>query len=297
MSAVVDSDTRRTLVVTACDANHYGLATGLIASLNAISDRSFQIGFAQVGDVPVPAAIRDGVDVLVGVSAGTFKLQPGEGFMLAALAVKARLPELFPGYDIYVWLDGDIWIQNAAGLEEVVRDIDEVDICIAPQIDIHYHGCEFPDHYTLATYRGLFGDEVTERYVRRPMVNSGVFAARRDSPLWRRWSDLLFELRARIGERPGRFFSDQIPLHYLIFSGALTFAPLRTINNWLVSHAPVRFSHKARLTVPSPPFEEINIVHLIGSSKDLTFDFAGRQFGMTYQAIQDFKAFKAAQTP
>lgn len=280
----------RVIVITGCDSNHFWLAEGLIQSLRAITARAFHIGFAQVGDIAPAAAIRDGVDVYRTVSVDDAPHQPGQGFLLAALAVKSRLPELFPGYDVYIWLDGDTWVQNSMGLDELILNAHAANICINPQIEPDYFMCEFPDQYTIDVYTGLFGEARTKTYVRRAMVNSGVFSATAGSPLWARWTDLLMTLREQLRHRTDRFFSDQIPLHYLIFSGQITMYPLRSVNNWLVAHAMPGFhSVTGHLLVPSHPHEEINIVHLLGPAKNQTVTAHEREYGLTYQGMQAFR--------
>lgn len=282
----------KVIVVTGCDANHYGLAQGLIASLSEIADRTFDIGFVQVDSTPAPAEITDSVQRLHVLVPDNLEIWGGKGFLLAALAVKARLPEFFPGYDVYVWLDGDTWIQQAAGLDEIISQAAMADVCINPQIDRAYFKCNYPDDYTAKVYVALFGRATAERMVRRVMFNSGVFAAQASSPLWEAWRDLLYDVRDRIAADDDRFFSDQIPLHYLIHMGRLRAHPMRAVNNWLVLHGPpIVEPRTGRLLTPYAPHEVINIVHLIGSSKRLTCRVGGRTFPLTYAGFRDMSLY------
>ena len=34
---------------------------------------------------------------------------------------KPYIPEMFPGYDTYVWVDADVWFQDAGGLDDYVE--------------------------------------------------------------------------------------------------------------------------------------------------------------------------------
>jgi hypothetical protein len=257
------------LVVTACDAAHYPLAEDLVASLRATGEQGFRIGFIQMGDVPPPAELVDAVDEVRIAAGDGEEHREGEGFLAAKLAIKPRIPEFFPGYETYIWMDGDTWVQDAAGLRQIAHQARDADISIHPQLDPAYWQCEFPDEHTLTVYKQLFGGDIQARYMRRPMVNAGVFGARADSPLWSLWRDLLFEVRERLSDQPHRYFSDQIPMHYLIYSRNLRIAPLRAVNNWLAHHAaPQLHIHTGKLITPTYPHEKINIIHLVGPSKD-----------------------------
>lgn len=273
----------RTIVITGCDANHDVLASELLASLRYAAVRDVAIGFLRVGEAPAPEALTSLADIVVQVPVGDLAIRPGEGFQVACLAVKARLPDLFPGYDIYIWLDGDTWVQNGAGLDQIAMGASQADVCIHPQLDPNYFACQFPDNYTLLVYEHLFGAHERERLARFPMVNGGVFGARATSPLWQAWKASLDEIRARLMPQTSRFFSDQIPLHRLIYSGQLTLYPLRAVNNWLVLHGLPRLDKRTgRLTSPSFPYEEINIVHLVGDSKWSQYKIDGTIMSLRY---------------
>ena len=274
------------IVVTGCDANHDPLAAELLASLQADGARAYDIGFIRVGAVPPPADIAALADRLVEVG-GVVPIKPDEGFQLAHEGIKARLPECFPGYDTYVWLDADTWVQNPIGLADVIETASLADISIHSQADPNYFTCLAPDDYTLSVYTVMFGDEDRVKFVRFPMVNTGVFGARAHSPLWAAWKAALWEARQRLADREVRFFSDQIPLHRLIYYGAIRMHPLRAVNNWLVLHSLPRLDWATRqLTAPSFPSEPINIVHLIGPSKWQTYPLNGQQISLRYTSFK-----------
>ncbi len=276
----------KTIVITGCDENHYDLASELLESLRALETRRFDIGFLQHGTVPLPPAIGTGADIVAQVDADASQVEDGEGFLLARLGTKARLPEYFPGYDLYIWLDGDTWVQNGVGLDQIAQCAQLADLCAHPQADPNYLTCRFPDNYTMHTYDVIYGREVRSKFARFQMVNSGVFGARASSPLWAKWAAALDEVRQRLEGQDKRFFSDQIPLHKLIFSGEVKLCPLRAVNNWLVGHCtPAIDLRGRRLRAPSFPFEEIHIVHLVGYTKRHRFQIAGRSVSFRYRDV------------
>jgi len=262
----------RAIVVTGCDANHFELATDLLTSLRDQCGRDLTIGFIHVGDDPLPAEIADMADHVVNVPDSTFPADQMRGFRLAYLMVKPRIPKFFPGYDMYVWLDGDTWVQNAVGLEQVVRAAGYADISMHPERDPSYDSEDRPRGYLYQVYESLYGTEQAQYYSNHASFNAGVFGARSDSPVWALWEQALAEIRDRTAGQPGTLFSDQIPIHRLVVSGRVSVMPLRAVNNWLTTlRIPAISRERRRLLVPTYPFEEINIVHLIGATKDATY--------------------------
>jgi hypothetical protein len=278
-----------TLVVTGCDAGHYSLVAELLTSLHDAGREGFDIGFVHVGDDDVPPEIASRIDRLVHVRGDAFFENRGEGFRLAYTGVKARLPEYFPGYDTYVWLDGDTWVQNRAGIDQIVHCAQLADLCAHPELDPNYHRMNVPSDRLMHLYGGLYGAEAASRDIRAPQFNSGVFGAKASSPLWRLWSEAQVEANAKVAATPGLYHSDQTPLHHLIASGRLGAYPLRAVNNWLVHAAyPAVNLARKRLTAPTFPFEEINIVHLTWVTKTARFRLGdtGRDISFRYAEIK-----------
>jgi len=289
----------KVIVVTAGDANYDDLVEDLIDSLPGRAERTFDLAYVRLGGDHAPAAIAARVDRLAMPPRDDGWIPGAKGFELAFRGLKARLPELFPGYDIYVWLDGDTWVQNAAGIPELAEASAHADIAIHPELDVHYLSQPVPNDYTLMVYDRIYGPEEARLYTRRPMVNSGVFAARAGSPLWARWREALMDSRERQTGRTETFYSDQIPLHRLIHSGALTVRPLRAVNNWMVLMAmPVLNFQRRRLLVPTPPHEEIHILHLVGAAKDSIYQVGdtGRTMSFRYRDVRALFDAAAAQS-
>jgi hypothetical protein len=76
----------------------------------------------------------------------------------------------------------------------------------------------------------------------------------------------------------------------MIVSNQLSVHPLRAVNNWLVFlSAPMVNLERKRLLAPSFPHEEINILHLVATSKDARYrlgDSSGREFTFRYRDIK-----------
>jgi hypothetical protein len=279
-----------TIVVTGCDAAHFDLAGELLASVaQAAPQRAFAVGFVHVGGEALPPQIARAVDHIVAIADEAYVVEGRQGFRLAHLAVKARLPELFPGFDTYVWLDGDTWVQNAAGVDQVAGCAARADIALHPELDANYLAEPIPSQRSRWLYPELYGEEEARALIATPMVNGGVFAARAASPLWALWQGALAELRDQIAGKPDLFLSDQIPLHRLVAKGRLSVYPLRAVNNWMIHAArPAVDLRRKRLVAPTFPHEEINIVHLTGTTKMVQYPLgeSGTLTTFRYPAIR-----------
>jgi len=275
-----------TILVTGCDERHDDLAADLLESL--ADGRDFAVGFVRMGRAPPPEAVAAACDHLVQLDRADPALTAEQGFQFALMGVKARLPDLFPGFDTYVWMDADTWVQNPAGVRQIVRAASMADVAAAPESDPNYYRVLSPNDYTRDVYATIYGEAEARRWERFPMVNGGVVAARAGSPLWAAWKGALEEARDLQAGRDRRFYSDQIPLHRLIASGAISLYPLRAVNNWIVLQAPPLIDFNSRrLRAPTLPWEEINILHLVGWSKTGEYPLPdGRAVSFRYRRIR-----------
>ena len=263
----------RHIVVTGCDANHFELAEDLLASLRSVSGKKRDLGFVRFCSTPVPQAIADSVDRVAECSEGHGSFNAEQGYYCAYAAIKPRLPELFPGYDVYSWIDADCWLQNDVTLDRFERAATEFDLSIHPECDVHYLNFPTPSFRTFDVYRRAMPKELKPGILHFPMLNAGIVSARRESPIWRMWKQELTELRARVERGESDYYCDQVPLHHLIHSRNVQYYPLRAVDNWQTYAAIPRVDFtRRRLMTPTPPHETINIVHLASNTKDRVFN-------------------------
>ena len=176
------------------------------------------------------------------------------------------LPRHFPGYETYLWIDADAWLQDWRAVELLVGAARSGKLAIVPEIDRAYKR-----HYkrpkllglTLAwkNYREAFGWRVADRLGRNPMVNCGVFALHHDAPHWEAWGSVL----TRVLQRTRFFFAEQTALNYAIFAERLPVNFLPAYCNWAVGDALPAFDPARGLFVePYTPHEVIGVMHLAG---------------------------------
>ena len=192
---------------------------------------------------------------------------------------RARMPETFkaqvarpflrrhfPGYEMYLWIDADAWVQNGRVIDLYISAAGRDKLAITPEIDRAYkrhYKRPKPFGWTLAwkNYREAFGWRAADRLGRNPMVNCGVFALHRDASHWDVWARLL----ARVLQRTQFFFAEQVALNYAIFAEHLPVNFLPAYCNWMPGDAPPAFDVRRGLFVePYAPYEVIGVMHLAG---------------------------------
>lgn len=183
------------------------------------------------------------------------------------LTARPFLPDLFPGYDHYFWMDADTWIQSGKALTPFVAAADTADIAIVPELhhlnDYLYDADSLPRTRHRHIYGLVYGPEAGHRLSMLPVHNAGVFAARADSPLWGLWRDEMGKaiVRSQI------LNCDQAALNQLLYSRALTAARLPPEYNWVCSAIPPSWDRdRGAFVSPGPLPRRIQVMHITGAA-------------------------------
>ena len=116
----------KAIIVTGVDHNHLDLVNDLIDSFRLQYGDEYQIGLIAFDKQVRDSGLNQKVDRLVDGSAEYEEFKGQSGYYAAYIAVKARLPELFPGFDEYCWVDADCWFCNS--------EISPSDFCERPKL-------------------------------------------------------------------------------------------------------------------------------------------------------------------
>jgi hypothetical protein len=267
---MIQSD--RLLIVSGADRAYFSLLRDTVLSVRAQCPNA-AIGILDVGLEPEQRAwLAQRVTHLV--HPGWDIEFPGRDLIPEARKAQfARpfLPRHFPGYEIYLWIDADAWLQDWHAIELYADAARGGALAITPEIDRAYKR-----HYkrpklfgwTLAwkNYREAFGWRAAERLGRNPMVNCGVFALRGDAPHWQAWARIM----ARVAQRTRFFFVEQTALNYAIFAEHLPIDFLPAYCNWMPGDAAPAFDAARGLFVePYSPHEVIGVMHLAGREQKM----------------------------
>jgi hypothetical protein len=196
----------------------------------------------------------------------TAQARPGVQGMMA----RPHLSRYFPGYDVYVWLDADCWVQDWEAVRLYIEFAQSVGFAVAPECHRGYspfYASMTVPGFALVSFRDCVDEPQAIRLAHYPLINAGVFAGRSDAPHWDAWSKTV---EAALGRRPAdHFFLDQTALNVVIRTAEFSTAQLPARCNWMCNRAlPKCSADGALLLEPEAPFEPLGIIHLTGNTKD-----------------------------
>ncbi|MDL2272074.1 hypothetical protein LJC23_03470 [Desulfovibrio sp. OttesenSCG-928-I05] len=195
------------------------------------------------------------------------------------------LPRLIPGYDSYVWIDADIWIQERDTLQTYLDSLLAAggNMVICPEF--HYGYIPFRDLDSMLRFLShqiavLYGEDVAQKSRKRPVLNSGFFALSGTSSLWKDWAEEMQTLFLRTGiPRQSLHLAEQMALNRILYeSNRATL--LDPVYNYACAASAVTRNARDRVVVGLPPFSPVKAPHL------LAFGRYGRMYmekGLLYQ--------------
>lgn len=259
------------IIITGADSNFYALLTGLVNSIHDNAGAGLPIGVLDFG---LEAGQRAALE-----KRGLRVVTPGKDFggsehdtwvgNTQALTVRPFLPRYFPGHEIYLWIDADVWVQDAAAINLYLATAREGKLAITPHIGRSYKSFQKwqrPRFNTLMfrEYRKGWGWRIANALGKYPIANAGIFALKADAPHWELW-------RRAMAGRPTRMW-DQTALNYVIHHDKAPVGLLPDWCNWITIDAPPKVDEARGLLVePEPPYRPIGLIHLVGPAKSLRF--------------------------
>jgi hypothetical protein len=263
----------RAIIVSAADAAFWPLLSGLLASIDHHRQRDgWSVGVLDLGLTPAQRErlARYGATVVAPEwDYDVARLTPVPPGQFKAMTARPHLPRYFPDHDPIVWIDADCWIQDWRAVNMLKLAAADFGLSIVPEIDRSY-STTFRDgsafEFNVNCLQTCFGEEIATQLQYFPLLNGGVFAAVRTSPVWARWAAIYAETLDRL--RTPFFFADQTALNVCVRLDKIPAALLPARCNWMCNRALPRLSFDGRLFVePNPPFEPIGIMHLAANAK------------------------------
>lgn len=219
--------------------------------------------------------------------------------VLLSRALRPFLPRLFPGYQVYTWLDADTWVQDVSALAVLREAALTTGLAVVPSLERSYT-CLYDKRsghfrWMQPIIAQAFGKLVARNLAFRPALNSGVFSATPSSRLWETFADAVQQVFAK-----SRLVRDQPAFNVAIYRNAVPFYPLPSQYNWLCLRRLPRFDVERRtLTAPGLPREDLAIVHLTkqlchrelpldcsdGRERRLRLDYLGLRAGLGRDSV------------
>jgi hypothetical protein len=168
-------------------------------------------------------------------------------------------PEYFLGFDYYMWMDADMWVQNPDAIHWYVEALRRgADLVITPEQDRSYWQTWRFKGLWFNNLTAAYGQETAMQMMFSPMMNGGFGAARADGRLWKAWQD---EMLAH--GLSGAEFMQMVTLQHVILNGAIRTHFMPATCNWMCKFStPALDAETGELVTPHYPHEKIHVLHM-----------------------------------
>ena len=270
---------KKNVIISLADANYFELVNELVDSIKnhkqsentaiCIMDAGLKSEQIEILDKKVDIIKKAEWDIEVSSS----KVKDRE--WLKSQVSRAFLPRYFPGYDKYLWIDADAWVNSWYTIELYFKGCSNKKLAIATSADRAYGRVLRADwffrsfariksqNYKHAKSSG-FSEKIARQVALKPHLNIGVFALESNAPHWEVWQKNLKKALSS-----GKIWgSEQIAMNITIYNDKLDVEILPAYCNWTLIEA-LKFDEKRNTLVePYLPNHEIGIVHFAGKNND-----------------------------
>ena len=183
---------------------------------------------------------------------------------------RAFLPNYFPEFQKYLWIDCDAWVNSWKAVELYFKACENGKLGITQSIGPGYRitskvkwllgkiALIKSQNYKHAKSSGI-NEEIARKLAFAPHINIGVFSLAKNSKCWDVWQKNLKKTLSK-----GKIFgSEGLAINIAVYHDNVDveFLPLKC--NWITSHLLPKFDEKKDIFVePFLPNDEIGIIHL-----------------------------------
>ncbi len=200
------------------------------------------------------------------------------------------LPQIFPGYDLYFWMDADTWVQNWEAIELFLKGASRkhktegYKITLTGQVDRAYPRAmrvkwlgRWPwkvRGFYFSNARKAFGFKAAKALLPYHVLLAGAFAMHKDAPHWARWQELV-----KHAMKTGKVFTaEQTSLGKMCYLEGFKYEILPGWTHWLCEFKPLWDTEKKKFVEPFLPHNELGILHISGwdemrLDREVTTDF------------------------
>ncbi len=256
----------RIAIVTGADRNYFDFMYEVIKTLDVPDNPlTCQICVLDFGLLPEQIEKIEQHHVLIRQPSWTFQA-PDDLRTSANLGYATRpvLPEYFPGFDMYLWLDADVSIRSHDFIADVVQAAGGGVLAIAEEVDRSYGYEPHAVKWQIGNAFRCFGLKQGLKLCLGRAINSGVFALAANAPHWAVWQQRYQEAV----DRAGKVNLDQHALMAVLYLDDLPCRYLDSRYNWICTRsAPLWDARRGAFCRPYAPYDVIEVLHLAGRDK------------------------------
>ena len=278
----------KNVIVSLADSNYFDLLKELIDSIRSFKESSqisiciLDAGLTDEQKLKLSEKVDEIKKAEWDIEVPSYKV--GGKDWLKSQVSRAFLPEYFPNYEKYLWIDCDAWVQDWTAIELYFKGCDNGKLAITQTMG--------PGYKIMSKAKWIFGKlaliksqnfkhaisskigiEDARKLAFAPHVNIGVFSLENNSPCWAVWQK---NLRKTLDA--GKIFgSEGLAINMCVYIDEVDteFLPLNC--NWITSNLLPKFDEKINKFVePFLPNYTIGIIHLAAGiwkeDKDMRLD-------------------------
>ena len=266
---------KKKIIVSSSDSKYFHLLKELHLSLkkNAVFDE-FDFGVLDTGmESDNLSYLRDNKvrikKAIWNVDVPKYKIL-GRNHLKTQVA-RAFLPEYFSDYDVYIWLDADMWLNDLETFKLYEEGAIQNCIAITPQSDRSYFNnakvdwfLNFPLRVRTINFKNI-GKSVSrklgKKYAFYSTLNAGAYAINSNQDIWN-----CFQKNVKKAAKKGRIFgTDQVALALSIYEDKIPTQFLPAYCNWMCDFHLTIFDEKTeKFLEPYLPNHPLALVHLAG---------------------------------
>ena len=271
---------KENVIVSLADSNYFELLNELIDSIKSFDENN------NVALCILDAGLKENqVDILSkkvdkikkanwDIEVSSFKVMGKE--WLKSQVSRAFLPQYFPGFKKYLWIDADAWVNKWEALDLYFKGSNANKLAISTSADRSYGRVLRADwligsiakvksqNYKHAKSSG-FSETVARKIALMPHLNIGVFCLNADAPHWVVWQKNLKQALSS-----GKIFgSEQVAMNIAIYVDDLEIEILPAYCNWTHIYRLKFDTVNNTFVEPYLPNHEIGIIHLAGKTSDV----------------------------
>jgi hypothetical protein len=271
---------KENVIVSLADSNYFELLNELIDSIKRFDESKnvaiciLDAGLTEDQKLKLSQKVDDIKSAEWDIKVPAFKVMKKE--WLKSQVSRAFLPKYFPGYEKYLWIDADAWVNKWEALDLYFKGSNANKLAISTSADRSYGRVLRADwligsiakvksqNYKHAKSSG-FSETVARKIALMPHLNIGVFCLNADAPHWVVWQKNLKQALSS-----GKIFgSEQVAMNIAIYVDDLEIEILPAYCNWTHIYRLKFDTVNNTLVEPYLPNHEIGIIHLAGKTSDV----------------------------
>ena len=271
---------KENVIVSLADSNYFELLNELIDSIKRFDESKnvaiciLDAGLTEDQKLKLSQKVDDIKSAEWDIKVPAFKVKGKE--WLKSQVSRAFLPKYFPGYEKYLWIDADAWVNKWEALDLYFKGSNANKLAISTSADRSYGRALRADwligsiakvksqNYKHAKSSG-FSETVARKIALMPHLNIGVFCLNADAPHWVVWQKNLKQALSS-----GKIFgSEQVAMNIAIYVDDLEIEILPAYCNWTLIYRLKFDTVNNTLVEPYLPNHEIGIIHLAGKTSDV----------------------------